>query len=431
MFEHVFTQRLRRWGVRGVMAVLDQGVFSGSNFVVSILLARWLSPDKYGTYALALATYLFLSGFHNALILEPMSVLATSNYADDLRVYLPSQLVLHGVATGLLATLTLVVVEALILLHVGISNVAGAVLAVAIFLPALLLVWLVRRIFYILQRPGRALGASVVYSACLFAGALILHSRPEGREVFWWIGLMGLASVLASCTLLSSKYLGTLPSWQRVWGIFRGDQWRLGRSLMVATLLYSLGTQIQVFAAASFLGLEATGALRAVQNLTLPMSQIVVAVATLTMPAIAADFGRRDFLGLRSNALRVGAMLTLIGLGYEAGLLIGAKWIAQILYGDQFAQFIWLVPLAGIAPLVSTLETGFSLILRSLQRPAFYLIDKSVTAVVGGISAVVCVAHWAVTGAIWSLILVEFGALVTYLWLYRRWFVPRLATSPT
>jgi hypothetical protein len=33
---------------KGGLAVLDQGLISGSNFLVGILLARWLAPAEYG-----------------------------------------------------------------------------------------------------------------------------------------------------------------------------------------------------------------------------------------------------------------------------------------------------------------------------------------------------------------------------------------------
>ncbi|HEX8297559.1 MAG TPA: hypothetical protein VF594_00250, partial [Rubricoccaceae bacterium] len=34
---------------QGAWTVLDQALFSGSNFVVNVLLARWLAPEAFGT----------------------------------------------------------------------------------------------------------------------------------------------------------------------------------------------------------------------------------------------------------------------------------------------------------------------------------------------------------------------------------------------
>ena len=46
---------------KGFLAVLDQGLISGSNFLLSILLARWLRADQYGAYALSFAIFVLLS----------------------------------------------------------------------------------------------------------------------------------------------------------------------------------------------------------------------------------------------------------------------------------------------------------------------------------------------------------------------------------
>ena len=41
-----------RWMTKGGLAILDNGLISGSNFLLGILLARWLAPEEYGAYAL-------------------------------------------------------------------------------------------------------------------------------------------------------------------------------------------------------------------------------------------------------------------------------------------------------------------------------------------------------------------------------------------
>jgi len=64
--------QLREWIIRGDWAVLDQGLFSGANFLVNILLTRWLSPEEYGAFAVALSTFYLFADFHTAVLTEPM-----------------------------------------------------------------------------------------------------------------------------------------------------------------------------------------------------------------------------------------------------------------------------------------------------------------------------------------------------------------------
>ena len=69
------------WLRKGSLALLDQGLVSGSNFLVSILLARWLTRDQYGAYAMGFSIFIFLYGFQNAFLLEPMSVFGPESYS--------------------------------------------------------------------------------------------------------------------------------------------------------------------------------------------------------------------------------------------------------------------------------------------------------------------------------------------------------------
>lgn len=426
MQEMLKAERLLQLGTRSGLAVLDQAVYSGGNFAISLALARWLTPEAYGAYALALGVFLVLSGIHNALILEPMSVLATANYAPGLGTYLSGQFGIHVLVTASLGVLAALGAGGLLVSGLGTAELGWAVLAIGACLPGLLLVWLVRRIFYILQRPGAALLASCVYTGVVSAGGLVLHSQAAGGRVFAWIGLMALGSVLASTSILLFVKFERMPTWQNIWSTFRSDQWRLGRAILIATLLYSLGSQVQVFVTASLLGLGTAGALRAIQNFSLPILQVVAAVAALAMPSIASNFGQQQLRRLRLNCLTVGAGLVLAAIGYEALLVFGAPSIAHILYQGKFSEFQWLIPVLGIAPMLAAAQTAFSLMLRSLQKAEFYIIDKAIAASVGVVSALVLVRYWAVAGAVASLALVEFFTLATYLLLYYRWFVPRL-----
>jgi hypothetical protein len=80
--------RLRSWGTRGGLAILDQGTYSGSNFILNILLARWVTQQDYGAFSVAFTIVLFLSSLHNAIQLEPMSVIDSSNYPREMNDYL-------------------------------------------------------------------------------------------------------------------------------------------------------------------------------------------------------------------------------------------------------------------------------------------------------------------------------------------------------
>src|SRR5579872_2840865 len=88
-----------RWATKGGLAILDQGLISGSNFLIGILLARWLVPAEYGAFSLAFSVFLLLSYVYQSLLSEPQAVFSGSSYRQCLRGYLKALLSIQLVVT--------------------------------------------------------------------------------------------------------------------------------------------------------------------------------------------------------------------------------------------------------------------------------------------------------------------------------------------
>jgi O-antigen/teichoic acid export membrane protein len=408
--------RLRHWFLKGGVAILDQGIFSGANFILNLLLARWLDASSYGIFAVAFTVYLFFTGFHNAIILEPISVLGPANYRLNFKEYLHSQFRIHFLITlplGVLMVLSGWLVSRF-------SNVAlgDTLISIGLVLPVLLLIWLSRRISYLLERPGNALLASTVYLVSLLLGMFLLHTSGYEKLPLWYL-LMGLASLLG--TLVSQGVVYDQRNFLRVRDLIK-EQWRFGRWIVLATVFYFLGSQVQIFVIASILGFDSAGAFRAVQNLTLPVLQMFAAISTLIFPSIASEFGQAGFAAMQRKALQVTAILAGIAFINEVVLVLGKYWFDLVLYDGKYVAYVWLIPMIGIVPLLNAFVSGFSLLLRAIQKPVFYVVDKVLAAAVGYVSAIILVQIWSVTGAVLSLLSVEIATLILYWLLYLKWF---------
>jgi hypothetical protein len=170
--------RLRAWGLESTLSFVDQGLMSVAGFGVNLLLARWLAPDLYGAFTVVFAAFLFVSGFHNVLLLEPLSVMGSSRYADRLPAYFRAQIAVHGMLVGVLSLVGLLV--GLILWRVTPhSPLVSAMFRSAMVLS--LLLWLARRMCYGMQRPGVAVGGSATYLFLIVAGLGAL--RYWGKSV--------------------------------------------------------------------------------------------------------------------------------------------------------------------------------------------------------------------------------------------------------
>jgi len=81
-------RQIRSWTTKGSLAIADQGLFAGSNFLLNVLLARWLAPADYGAFALAYSVFWLFGVFHTAILTEPMLVFGPGKYRERFPEYL-------------------------------------------------------------------------------------------------------------------------------------------------------------------------------------------------------------------------------------------------------------------------------------------------------------------------------------------------------
>ncbi len=371
--------RVRTWGIKSGVSIVDQGLVSGAGFLLSFLLARWLSSEAYGAFAVAFATLLFLSGFHNVLLLEPMSVIGPARYSNQASAYFAAQLKIHKLLGALLAGALLLTALLMKLLEAN-RDLAMATAASAFALPFFLMLWLVRRMAYMVQRPAIAGWASAGYFLLTLFGLLVLHTRNvlTPTTAFFILGSAGLLSVALPLRQLGMLGARTVDpcSWRAV----AQENWNYGRWLVLSTALFSVAAQIQTYLAAGFLGLGAAGIFRAMQVPSLVMTQIVIAVGLLVLPSMSYEFGLGQLAQLRKKAVLASAFVTLLALGYAAFLALFAHSIEHLLYGGKYSGYVRLIPILGLVPVCTGLAIGFSMAVRASQKPHFDLVANAISA---------------------------------------------------
>jgi O-antigen/teichoic acid export membrane protein len=420
--------RVRTWGIKSGVSIVDQGLVSGAGFLLSFLLARWLSSEAYGAFAVAFATLLFLSGFHNVLLLEPMSVMGPARYSNQASAYLAAQLKIHKLLGALLAGALLLTALLMKLLEAN-RELATATAASAFALPFFLMLWLVRRMAYMVQRPAIAGWASAGYFLLTLFGLLVLHSRRVLSPATAFI-IMGSAGVLSAA--LPLRQLGMLGartdalcSWKEV----AQENWNYGRWLVLSTALFSVAAQIQTYLAAGLLGLGPAGIFRAMQVPSLVMTQIVIAVGLLVLPSMSHEFGLGQLARLRKKAVLASAFVTLIAIGYAAALQLFGGPIERLLYGGKYSPYVRLIPILGLVPVCTGFAIGFSMAMRASQKPHIDLLANAIAAPVGLITAAVFIRLWGLNGAAFSVV-AGFAAYAAVFWWSFRKITPHTLEGP-
>lgn len=399
------------WLSKGLMAILDQGLISGSNFLISVLLARWLVPEQYGAYTLAFAIFLLASLLHQALLLEPMSVFGPSKYWDRERQYLGSLIFIH-VALGL-ATLFVLGLSAWVVHEYEASNgLSGAIAGAAIGSPCVLLFWLARRAFYLELTPVPAVAGSGFYCILVLVG-LYGVSRSGSPSPFTAFLLMALGALTTSGFLLARLKpllrLGTSsPSLSEV----GREHWTYGRWALVASLAMWVSGNIHYLLLAGFSGMADSAALKALLNLTLPVGQIFGALSLLLLSHTARVQRELGIASVQRLTWKITWLFGGGGIAYWTAILLFQRPVLRFLYGGNYLGVAHLLPWVALGSILWCTTYAPAIGLRAMQAPASVFFTYCTSAVIAVAIGIPAVRILGLAGAVFTIALVSLAALV-------------------
>jgi O-antigen/teichoic acid export membrane protein len=389
------------WLAKGLWAVTDQGLFALSNFGVSVLLARWLPPRDYGTFAVAFSALLLMGTVHTALLTEPMLVYGPSRYGGRTASYLRRLLPLHLLLT---AGMSLVLLVGLLVLVVARRSVPAAptLVALSVAAPGILFLWLTRRAAYIDSRPRLAAAAGAWYAVLVLLAMVLLTRVDRLTAASAWL-MSALASLLAGAALaLRLSRSTTEPPGGIALPEVATAHWQYGRWALGSGVLGWVPSNVVILALPLWHSLEDAGTLRVASTLILPVLHVEGALALLLTPALvrARLSGR-----LRAEATLATGILVALSLLYAPLVIAFGTELVRLLFGAQYrldSTQLWLV---ATIPVAAATSLAAGSVLRALERPDLVLRSYLVTAVVAVAVGLPMVFAWGITGALGSILL--------------------------
>jgi hypothetical protein len=207
------------------------------------------------------------------------------------------------------------------------SSLPGALVGVAFAAPTVLLLWLVKRTFYLKLSPAPSAIGAILYCVLNLGGLAFLyqHNRISTLSVFL---LMGLGSLCTSILLLPYLASRLAPSqnapsladtWRRHW---RYGGWALGANAMMWVPINAFYPLLSRFS-----GLAEAGELKALMNFAAPMLQACAALHTLMLPYAARVLRERGRAGVSVILRRMTLLCVACAVPYWAvGLSHALLW---------------------------------------------------------------------------------------------------------
>lgn len=390
------------WAGRSFWAVTDQALFAGTNFLVSVLLARWMEPAAYGAFAIAYTIFLLFGTLHTALFTEPMLVYGPGRFRENFLGYHKVLLQGHWRFSTLGSLLFGFLGGGFLLL--GNADLGLGFLGLVLAAPSVLYLWLVRRGTYAVFQPALAAWGGMLYLLTYGALALFLHA-------FGLLNALGVFASMAPAALVAGWWIerqltrqaNSSPSQKVQSQEVSRLHWEYGRWALLSGGLSWVPANLPLILLGAFGSLEDSALFRATYNLFMPVLHFQTALNSLFFPLISRDYPQDHNRAWRWVRAALGVHLV-PALSY----VVLAIWIGDIvgfLYGNQYPAaswlFSWLLPVPFLAAFSNALEAWS----RGAERP-------KVVAEAYGLAALVAVSGglallW--VGGLWGAAL----ALVT------------------
>jgi len=273
--------RLSSYALKGSYAVIDQGLFAATNFIVNVLMARWLEPEVYGAFSIAFTVFLLISAFYTAVLTEPMMVFGAGKYKTDFSKYLGLLSYIHLGLSGIVALILAVI--AIVFHYLDSPHLAGALLGLTIASPMLLFTGLMRSACYVRSRPQWAAAGGAIY-LFLSVVALYLLLRASYLTPGRVFVSMGVAALLTSIWFVGVLAPNRRFVERRVFNSVLGDHWTFGSWNAAATALNLASGQILLIMVPPFFGFGAAAQIAASLNFMRPLNPLIRSVTSVALP---------------------------------------------------------------------------------------------------------------------------------------------------
>lgn len=385
-----------------LMAAVDQGVSSGTNFGLMVIAVRTLSPSAFGVFSIIFAVYVLLAGLSQGVASAPFTIRYGASTEPE---RLKAQAGPYGAAAAIgFASMALIAATAV---FVPIHREALWILAVA--MPALLVQDCYRFVCVAGGRPTAALSNDLIWAAVqtvVILSAIALHGMSLGAIVLAWA--LG-ATVAAAAGCLEAH---VLPNFKTGFTWVR-NQLDLSARYGVEALVIRGWAPISQGIIAVAIGLAALGDLRAAQVIFSVFNFVFVGALFALVPWIVRQVPSGRWIGV---ACAISTGLGLLVILWAGVVILNPASIVAFVFGGSYGHAYPLLIAVAVQMMAIAASLGPQAVLRASGSARLTVRLQVANAAILVAASAVAVFHLSVAAIAWSLALGSVVATVAW-WL--------------
>lgn len=381
-------------------ALADQALVSGSNFVASILLARFLGLELFGQFVLIYSILLYANTIQVTMIISPMMSLAPQVRNQKARdEFLRGAFAVQAFFSGTL--IIVIMLLGLLMIAVRPSYISYDIIVSFSLAAALFQMqdWL-RRFFFVNSAGMKAFVNDLISYLGQVLVLLLLYHFSKLNVPNAFLAIAGTSTAACVFGVLTEKLT---PLWRYAPRVF-WQSWAMGRDLLLSGQLQWAGSQGVVLIGAALLGVSVAGGIRAAQNLIGPLQLLFQAMENF-IPARAAKHYAEE--GLEGLAQYLRKISTWGGTALIVPCLLVTALAGRLLvltYGQPYTAYSSLVGWSALFMFISFFYQLASYYHRTTGTTSTLLPAMAISSAVGLVLAFVLASSLQAVGVMLSII---------------------------
>lgn len=352
------------------ITLADQSFVSASNFLLGIILARFLGIEAFGIFTLLWMILLFVQSLQMAIIISPMmSIGPILDKADQKKYY--QAVTTHQIIFSLVSSFC--VYWFLILSNIFYPS----WLLINYALPLSVTVFLsqnqdfIRRVFFIEERPLTALFCDLLaYGLRLIILVyLFKYNALEITNALWTISFALFISILLGLKIIYKPSINP----RKIIDAHKRN-WHTSRWLLASALLQWTSGNYFIITAGIILGPISVGILRAAGNVIGITNIIFLGLENIIPSTASKTFRESGISSLYVYLVKVLIYGGLFMIGVVSFLSIFSESLISILYGNEYSSSGYILIWYCLITLVQFINFPLVIGLRSLEhtKPMFF-----------------------------------------------------------
>lgn len=390
--------------------LVDQVISSVTNAVLSFVVARSVDEVTFGGFGVAFTVFSVLVGVSRAIGTAPLPILFSGVPRKDY-VAASSAAVGSVLAMGILFGVGSLVVGLLIGGAAG-----GALVALGVVLPGLLVQDAWRQVFFAEGRPALAALNDTVWAVVQFAAVaalLLTDSGTVGPLVLAWGGAAVAAALFGYRQDRIIPRTSQARSWLR-------EHHNLTKYILADFAAAQGSMQGAMLVIAALGSLSAIGALRGAQVLLGVTNILMMAAVSFALPEVSKRSATMTPSQWMKASLALSGFVSVLGALWGVLFIAAPDSVGEALLGDTWQGVREILVISVVSQFVLAFGTGPSTMLRAMgrTREAFRL--NAIEGPLVFLGGVIGVLVDGAVGAMWGFTVAYVVTAPAWWWLMRR-----------